>query len=94
MTLKISRVRKVVQTALNPKPQINPAIRGSHSGIENIGHAPVSSQQQDKFAAQHLFPHCTNSHVSVAVGADRGPCPVARPRSADVQKEKPRGRGF
>jgi hypothetical protein len=40
ITLKISRVRKLVQTALNPKPQTSPAIRSSFSGIENMGQAP------------------------------------------------------
>jgi hypothetical protein len=38
--LKISRVRKPVQTALIPKPQTSPTIRSSFSGIENMGQAP------------------------------------------------------
>jgi hypothetical protein len=37
ITLKISRVRKPVQTALTPKPQTSPTIRSIFSGIENMG---------------------------------------------------------
>jgi hypothetical protein len=37
ITLKISRVSKLVQTALSPKPQTSPTIRSSFSGIENMG---------------------------------------------------------
>jgi hypothetical protein len=56
MTLNISRVRKLVQTALAPKPQINPAIRNSLSRIKNMGQAPhVFPSSRIKFAAQQLF---------------------------------------
>jgi hypothetical protein len=70
MTLNISRVRKLVQIALAPKPQINPAIRNSLSGIKNMGQAPhVFPQPQDKFAAQQLFLRCTTSQSILSLSA-------------------------
>jgi hypothetical protein len=61
MTLNVSKVRKLVQTAHIPKPQINPAVRSSFSGIENMGQAPhVFPQPQDKFAAQQFVPALHN----------------------------------
>jgi hypothetical protein len=65
MTLNISRVRKLVQTALAPKPQINPAIRNSLSGIKNMGQAPhvfpsrrISLQRNNCSCAAQLAKAC------------------------------------
>jgi hypothetical protein len=70
MTLNISRVRKLVQTALAPKPQINPAIRNSLSGIKNMGQAPhVFPSRRNKFAAQQLFLRCTTSQSMLSLSA-------------------------
>jgi len=75
MILNTSRVRKPVQTALTPKPQINPAIRISFSGIENMGQAPhVFPSLRISLQCNSLFPHRTTSQsCRMSVGTSAPP---------------------
>jgi hypothetical protein len=76
MTLNVSRVRKLVQTAHIPKPQINPAVRSSFSGIENMGQAPhVFPSRRISLQRNTLFPHCTTSQSNTcgSVGTSAAP---------------------